>query len=59
MPALDASFGTAGLKEDPVDFNFQRVPMEIKKIPASRILKGEYTYYLLKSLLGRNKMTRE
>jgi len=59
MPDLDATFRTAGLKEDTVDFNFQRVPMEIKKTPASRILKGEYTYYLLKSLLGRNKETRE
>jgi peptidoglycan/xylan/chitin deacetylase (PgdA/CDA1 family) len=59
MPTMDASFGTAGLKEDPVDFHFQRVPMEIEKTPASSILKGEYTYYLLKSLFGRNKMTRE
>ena len=31
----------------------------MKKIPASRILKGEYTYYLLKGLLGRNKIARE
>ena len=59
MPPLDATFGTAGLKEDPVDFHFQRIPMEMKKIPASRILKGEYTYYLLKGLLGRNKIARE
>jgi peptidoglycan/xylan/chitin deacetylase (PgdA/CDA1 family) len=59
MPPLDATFGTAGLKEDPVDFHYQRVPMEIKNIPASRLLKGEYTYYLLKGLFGRNKMIRE
>jgi hypothetical protein len=59
MPPLDATFGTAGLKEDPVDFHFQRIPMEMKKIPAYRILKGEYIYYLLKGLLGRNKITRE
>ena len=59
MPPLDATFGTAGLKEDPVDFHFQRIPMEMKKIPASRILKGEYIYYLLKGLLGRNKISRE
>ena len=59
MPPLDATFGTAGLKEDPVNFHFQRIPMEMKKIPAYRILKGEYIYYLLKGLLGRNKITRE
>lgn len=58
MPPLDATFGTAGLKEDPVDFHFQRIPMEVKKIPASRILRGEYTYYLMKKLVGRNKMRR-
>jgi len=59
MPKLDATFGTAGLKEDPVDFHFQRIPMEVKKIPASRILKGEYTYYLIRGLLGKNKISRE
>ena len=59
MPPLDATFGTAGLKEDPVDFHFQRVPMERENIPASLILKGEQVYYLLKSLFGRHKMNRE
>ncbi len=59
MPPLDATFGTAGLKEDPVDFHIQRVPMEIENIPASRLLKGEYAYYLIKGLFGRNKITRE
>jgi peptidoglycan/xylan/chitin deacetylase (PgdA/CDA1 family) len=58
MPPLDTTFGTAGLKEDPVDFHFQRIPMEIKKLPASRILKGEYLYYLLKGLLGKDKISR-
>jgi peptidoglycan/xylan/chitin deacetylase (PgdA/CDA1 family) len=59
MPALDATFGTAGLKADPVDFHFQRVPMEMNRFPASLMVKGEYTYYLLKGLLGRNEITRE
>jgi len=59
MPTLDASFGTAGLKFDPVDFHFQRVPMEMNRFPASLMVKGEYTYYLLKGLLGRNEITRE
>jgi hypothetical protein len=59
MPALDASFGTAGLKEELVAFHFQRVPMEVKKVPASRLLKGEYLYFLLKRLFGKHKKTRE
>ena len=59
MPPLDATFGTAGLKRDPVGFHFQRIPMEKGKLPASRILKGECIYYLLKGLLGRNTIIRE
>jgi hypothetical protein len=59
MPSLDASFGTAGLKQDPVGFHFQRIPMENGKSPASRVLKGEYLYYLLKGLLGRETIIRE
>jgi len=58
MPPLDATFGTAGLKMDPVDFHFQRVPMEMNRFPASLMVKGEYTYYLLKGLLGRSEITR-
>jgi peptidoglycan/xylan/chitin deacetylase (PgdA/CDA1 family) len=59
MPPLDATFGTAGLKEDTVDFHIQRVPMEIGNIPASRLLKGEYAYFLLKGLFAKNKKNRE
>ncbi len=59
MPSLDATFGTAGLKLDPVKFHFQRVPMEMNRLPASLVVKGEYAFYLIKSLLGRHKMTRE
>jgi peptidoglycan/xylan/chitin deacetylase (PgdA/CDA1 family) len=59
MPPLDATFGTAGLKMDPVPFHFQRVPMEVRRVAASRLMKGEYLYYLLKGLMGRNKITRE
>ncbi len=59
MPPLDATFGTAGLKKDPVDFHYQRIPMEMKRFPASLMLKGEYSYYLLKSLFGRNEIIRK
>jgi hypothetical protein len=59
MPKFDATFGTAGLKKDPVDFHFQRVPMEMNGFPASLVVKAEYIYYLIKGLLGRNEITRE
>ena len=59
MPPVDATFGTAGLKKDPIDLHFQRIPMEAGRLPASRLLKGEYAYYLLKAMLGRNTIIRE
>jgi peptidoglycan/xylan/chitin deacetylase (PgdA/CDA1 family) len=59
MPEMDATFGTAGLKKDPVEFHYQRVPMESDNCPASLRLKGEYAYYLLKGLIGRNTITRK
>jgi peptidoglycan/xylan/chitin deacetylase (PgdA/CDA1 family) len=59
MPPLDATFGTAGLKRDPLSFHFQRVPMEVGQFPAARLLKGEYLYYMLKGLTSRNEITRE
>jgi peptidoglycan/xylan/chitin deacetylase (PgdA/CDA1 family) len=59
MPELDATFGTAGLKKDPVEIHFQRVPMESDRLPASFRLKGEYAGYLLKGLLGRNMIKRK
>jgi peptidoglycan/xylan/chitin deacetylase (PgdA/CDA1 family) len=59
MPSVDATFGTAGLKLDPMGSHFQRIPMEKGRSPASRVLKGEYIYYLLKGMLGRNTISRE
>jgi peptidoglycan/xylan/chitin deacetylase (PgdA/CDA1 family) len=59
MPPVDATFGTAGLKREPIELHYQRIPMEVGRLPASRLLKGEYAYYLLKALLDRNKITRE
>jgi peptidoglycan/xylan/chitin deacetylase (PgdA/CDA1 family) len=59
MPPLDATFGTAGLKEDPVNFHFQRLPMEMNRWPGSLTVKGEYTCYLIRELMGRNKIARK
>ena len=56
---MDATFGTAGLKNDPVDSHHQRIPMEMNRLPASLMIKGEYTYYLLKGLFGRNVIIRK
>jgi len=58
MPRLDASFGSAGLKNDPMDFHHQRIPMEAGRAGASRLIHGEYLYYLLKSIAGKNTISR-
>jgi len=58
MPGLDASFGTAGLKNDPVNNHFHRVQMETRKASALQIIKGEYLYYLGKGPVGKNELKR-
>lgn len=59
MPGLDASFGTAGLKKDPVAFHWQRIQMETGTAPARRLIRGEYLYYLLKGMAGKNEIKRK
>ena len=58
QPVLDASFGTAGIKNDITPFHFQRIPVETG-IPLWFILKTEYLYYLLKGVFGRNTVVRK
>lgn len=57
-PMVDMSFGTAGMKRDMYPFHFQRIPMDVTKSGARIYLKGEYIYYLLKALTGRNIIRR-
>ncbi len=59
MPRLDASFGAAGLKRDPLAFHHQRIPMEAGRAGAGRLLRGEYLYFLLRGLAGRNQIRRK
>jgi len=58
-PMVDMSFGTAGMKRDSYPFHFQRIPMDVTKSRAMIYLKGEYIYYLIKSLVGRNIIRRK
>lgn len=58
MPPLDASFGTAGLKKDPLSFHHQRIPMEAGRVAARSLIKGEYLYYLAKSVVRKNEIVR-
>lgn len=48
----DITFGTAGVKNDSVDFHFQRYPVE-QSGSFVRNLKGEFIYYKLRKLAGK------
>jgi peptidoglycan/xylan/chitin deacetylase (PgdA/CDA1 family) len=48
--------GSAGLKRTGKHAFIQRVPMEPPGIPAGDLLKAEYFYYLLKGIVGRNRL---
>lgn len=52
------SFGTAGLKHEINYRHLQRIPMDNEKLDAKHILKKEYLYYALKSLLKKNTIHR-
>ena len=52
------TFGCAGLKNDSVNFNKQRIPFEIDGYNGEEILRGEYLYYIFKSLLNKNLIHR-
>ena len=54
----DLSFGGAGLKRDFVKRNIQRIPFEGTGLTAKQILGTEYSYFILKSLMGKNHIKR-
>lgn len=56
---VDLSFGTAGLKKSEGYSHFQRIPVEKSQTSASNYIKTEYFYFLLKELIGRNKLSRK
>ncbi|MEZ4772034.1 MAG: polysaccharide deacetylase family protein [Bacteroidia bacterium] len=55
---VSVSFGCAGIKNDSFARHLQRLPMEGTLLPAEKIVKGEYLYYLLKMPFGKNKILR-
>ncbi len=54
---VDLIFGTAGLKDTVVKNHFQRIPMEFADYSGKNIVKAEYLYYILKSLVGKNNFS--
>jgi len=51
------TFGSAGLKLDSMEKNFQRIPMEASE-SAAAIIKKEIAYFKVKKILNKNKIIR-
>lgn len=58
-PIADITFGCAGLKNDSIPLNLQRIAMDTSNNKAKTIINTEYLYYLLKAPLGKNKIIRK
>jgi len=54
---VDLTFGTAGIKNDVILKNIQRIPME-NGFSAKRTLKYQYFAYFLKGLMNKNLIKR-
>ncbi|MCX8522977.1 polysaccharide deacetylase family protein [Chryseobacterium formosus] len=55
---LFCTFGSAGIKTDNIERNFQRIPMETGE-NAELILKKEISYYKMKRFINKNKIVRK
>ncbi|MGM0620735.1 MAG: polysaccharide deacetylase family protein [Bacteroidota bacterium] len=56
---IDVTFGTAGIKNDSSRKHIQRIPMdEFNLAGGQKILRAEYSYYLFKSIVRKNKIRR-
>jgi len=58
QPLADLTFGGAGLKQDSIHRNIQRIPFEGTSLDAKQILATEYLYYMIKSIFGKNTIRR-
>jgi peptidoglycan/xylan/chitin deacetylase (PgdA/CDA1 family) len=58
QPLADLTFGGAGLKNDSVQKNIQRIPFEGTTLDAEQILATEYLYFIIKSIFGKNIIRR-
>jgi peptidoglycan/xylan/chitin deacetylase (PgdA/CDA1 family) len=57
-PIADLTFGAAGLKQDSISRNIQRIPFEKTSLNAKQILGTEYLYFMIKSIFGKNLIRR-
>ncbi len=55
---IEKSFGISGLKGDGFSRHHHRILMEHENLSAEEIIKAEYFYFMLKSVLNKNKIKR-
>ena len=56
---VEITFGTSGLKKDLSSGHVHRIPMDTKNYKnAEQIIRGEYAYFILKSIAGKNTLKR-
>lgn len=53
------SFGISGLKKDVTKTHLQRLLLEEGSLNADKIISSEYLYYMLKSILNKNRIKRK
>ncbi len=58
QPLAQLTFGGAGLKNDSILRNIQRIPLEGTSLDARRIIGTEYLYYMIKAIFGKNMINR-
>jgi peptidoglycan/xylan/chitin deacetylase (PgdA/CDA1 family) len=56
--AIDFTAGAAGMKRDSIYNNIQRIPMDEYYLDARDRIKIDYIYYMFKSVVNRDKITR-
>jgi hypothetical protein len=57
-PIADLTFGGAGLKQDSIPKNIERIPFEGTSLNVKQILGTEYLYYMIKFIFGKNMIRR-
>lgn len=55
---IKLSFGISGLKDDTSKYHLHRLPMEGSHDKAEYLVKSEYLYYLAKSVVNKNRISR-
>lgn len=53
------SFGISGLKHDFTKYHLHRIPFEKQTTSVQNIVKGEYLYYIIKSIFNKNIIDRK